>query len=378
MALFEKALNESGYQGGKKHWTDVIKNTGPDDFLIWRQPEEDFNTHSTLIVMPGEEALFIKDGNVEQVFDSGKYTLSTENYPFVSRLRNQFSGGTSVFSCVVYFVKTAISQEIRWGTKSPIQIRDKILGLETHIKGYGAYKVKVRNGSKLLNKLTGGGINFLHKDDLDMFFDNEFQSLICGYLASAIDDLSRELLGIERYIGEFNEAISAAILPVLDDYGLELISFSVASLKIDDPSGKLREAYDRINIEQIEKIKRAQAENTVFDTLGDERWRLLHSAEILKTLAENEGTGGVAGIGAGLGMGIGAGSVFAGMTQQMTAPMQAQNAAIPAPAQESASSASRASDDVVSILKKLKEMFDLGLIEKSEYDAKKAEIMNRI
>ena len=68
MALFGRNPNEAAYTGGKKHWADVIKNTGPGELLIWRQPEEDFNTNSTLIVMPGEEAIFIKGGNIEEVF----------------------------------------------------------------------------------------------------------------------------------------------------------------------------------------------------------------------------------------------------------------------------------------------------------------------
>ena len=92
MALFGKNPNESAYISGKKHWADVIKNSGSGDLLIWRQPEEDFNTQSTLIVMPGEEAIFLKGGVIEQTFDNGTYKLSTENYPFISRLRNAFTG----------------------------------------------------------------------------------------------------------------------------------------------------------------------------------------------------------------------------------------------------------------------------------------------
>ena len=49
MALFGKNSNEVAYTGGKKHWADVIKNTGPGELLIWRQPEEDFNTNSTYL-----------------------------------------------------------------------------------------------------------------------------------------------------------------------------------------------------------------------------------------------------------------------------------------------------------------------------------------
>ena len=44
----------------KKHWAEVIKNTGSGDLLIWRRLEEDFNTNSTFIVMPGEAAIFVK------------------------------------------------------------------------------------------------------------------------------------------------------------------------------------------------------------------------------------------------------------------------------------------------------------------------------
>ena len=102
MGLFRTNPNEIKYTEGKKHWTDVIKNSGSGELLIWRQPEEDFNTNSTLVVMPGEQAIFINQGVIEQVFDNGTYKLSTENYPFIGRLRNAFSGGISTFNCVVY------------------------------------------------------------------------------------------------------------------------------------------------------------------------------------------------------------------------------------------------------------------------------------
>ena len=59
MAFWKKNPNEALYVEGKKHWTDVIKNTGDPSLLIWKQPEEDFNTNSTLIVMPGESAIFV-------------------------------------------------------------------------------------------------------------------------------------------------------------------------------------------------------------------------------------------------------------------------------------------------------------------------------
>ena len=44
---------------------EVIKYEGDNTTFVWKHPAEDFNTNSTLIVMPGEEAVFIKGGNIE-------------------------------------------------------------------------------------------------------------------------------------------------------------------------------------------------------------------------------------------------------------------------------------------------------------------------
>src|SRR5574344_1973228 len=145
MGIFKKNPNEVNYAGGQKHWTDVIKNSSNGNELLWLNPEEDFNTNSTLIVAESEEALFFKDGIIEQVFEGGKYTLSTNNYPFISRIATAFSGGISTFNCKVYFVRKAHSQEILWGTDSPIQVRDKMLGIATKLKARGAYKVQIDN-----------------------------------------------------------------------------------------------------------------------------------------------------------------------------------------------------------------------------------------
>ena len=92
---------------------------------------------------------------IAQTFSNGTYRLSTENYPFIGRLRNAMSGGISTFNCVVYFVRTAHSVEITWGTQSPIMVRDKILGIATQVQARGSYKVTVENPEIFLTKLIG-------------------------------------------------------------------------------------------------------------------------------------------------------------------------------------------------------------------------------
>lgn len=389
MGLFNKNPNEVSYTGGKKHWADVIKNTGPGELLIWRQPEEDFNTNSTLIVMPGEEAIFIKGGTVEQVFENGTYKLSTENYPFISRLRNAFTGGISTFNCVVYFVRKAHSMEIRWGTDSPIQVRDKVLGIATKLRARGAYKVQIENPVKFLEKLIGNNVPLQLQEELNKYFINEFQSKIKSVIARALNESNTEILGIDARLDEFGEIIEPYMQEILEDYGLKCVKFSIAAIDIDDD--ELRRKYDEIGMDAIAKMRGAQADKAVMGILGDD-WGRQQAANILGDLANNSGAGGVAAAGAGMGMGIGAAGAFGSMAQQMFSPMsgninqQSQQPVQSAPsgrftqkgASMNSTTNSSSAEDPLEILSKLKKLLDAGLIEQHEYDAKKAEILNRM
>lgn len=387
MALFNKNPNEAAYVGGKKHWTDVIKNSGSGELLIWRQPEEDFNTNSTLVVMPGEEAIFIKGGTVEQVFENGTYKLSTDNYPFISRLRNAFSGGISTFNCVVYFVRKADSKEIRWGTETPIQVRDKVWGVRTDARVRGAYKVRIENPAKFLEKLIGNNIPFQFQEELDKYFASEFQGKIKTAVSKFLNALEQELIGIDAYMDELSEKIEPYIDEIVSDYGLKCVKFSLAGLDIDTTK------YDVIDASQIELIARSrgyQGDKAGLDILGSD-WGRIQGAGILRDLANNPGAGGVAAAGAGMGMGIGAAGAFGSIAQQVFAPAQngfapqqptnpTQNAPSGRFTQKNSASVTPAvnAEDPMETLVKLKKLLDAGLIEQAEYDAKKTEILSRM
>lgn len=291
MAPIGHNANESGYVGGRKHFTDVIKNSGPANMLIWRQPEEDFNDNSTLIVMPSEQAIFYRDGNVYQVFDQGKYVLSSENYPFVSRIRNALSGGVSSFNCVVYFVRKNHTSEILWGTDSRIQIRDPVQEIFTSISGRGSYKAEILDGVLLVHKLAGHQMPLLSQEDLNKYFRNEFQQQIKETIAKAIIEDGREILGIVARLSDIATKVKPLLAPILEEYGIGLGKFSISDLSIpeDDPGRLLLET--------------AYAKRRVMAILGD-KWGTQQGVDILHELVRNPAASGpaTAMMGAQLGM----------------------------------------------------------------------------
>ena len=361
MALFKRNPNEADYYGGKKHFIDVIKNNGANTYLFWRQPEEDFNTHSKLIVMPGETAIFVEGGNIVQQFSEGTYELTTNNYPFISRLKNALSGGISTFYCVIYFLKNADSMELKWGTDDPIQVRDKVYGIRTSVQARGSYKVRIENPALFLEKLIGNNVRGLNQNELNKYFKNEMLMQIKSCVSKFLLLYENEFIGIGAYAGEISEAIQPQINETVSKYGLRCVNFAISYMEPDQTK------YDAIDEAQIERIKREKqgiGENAFMNQLGS-NWDKMKRASIIETLAQNEGAGNITAMGAGLGMAMGVGSTIGNMANQVF-----QNA--------SETQNMQSYEDPIVVLEKLKKLLAAGLITEEDYDTKKKEVLSRM
>jgi membrane protease subunit (stomatin/prohibitin family) len=380
--MFKKNPNETAFAGGKKNWSEVIKSPDTGNLLIWRHPGEDFNTNTTLVVGQGEQAIFIKGGAVEQVFDFGTYKLSTENYPFISRLRNVATGGISAFNCVIYFVSCATSRQVNWGTKGPMVVYDNELDESVQITGFGTYNVKVKEPTVFLAEiLAKKGADF-HPDELEDYIDGRMTQEIVSSIVQTLEDKDTMIFKVISKLNDFAAGITPQLNGVFTKIGLELENFSIMNLK---PEESVRQAYNEMNREARKMVKLAQGQVGVMNTLG-ENWGAQQSVDIMKAMANNSGGGGAAAAGAGIGMGMAAAGMFGGMGNQMMNPMQQQmnpqmmqqpmqqTPASEVPAQAPANGG----DDPMAALKKMKDMLDMGLIDQADFDAKKAEILSRM
>ena len=217
-----------------------------------------------------------------------------------------------------------------------------------------------------METVIGNNIQCATQDDLNKFFISQFQSKIKSAVAKELCASETEVLGIDARLDEFSELIKPQVNELLLVNGLKCSAFSIMAIDIDDENG-LREKYDQIGMSQIETVRGAQAQKAALDTLGI-NWAQQQSAEVLKAMASNPGNGGIDF--AEVGMGVAAAGVFGSMAKQMFNPNIAPSL------DNSASNNSSSQDDPMEKLSKLKKMLDAGLIEQSEYDAKKAEILS--
>lgn len=316
MALVSIIKNDNGF---------LNDGLGSKSVMAWKFLEEDFNVGSQLIVSEAEEAVFIKDGVAVQVFEGGRYRLESNNYPFLGALIRKFTGGVQAFSCKVYYVNKDHKLELRWGTDTPIQLRDPALRIQTSISARGSYSVEVSDSKKFLMKLIGNNIQLFTDEELNMYFRSAFLQYIKDAIAKHIKDSGREILEICTDKTLIAESLKLQLTPVLDEYGVRLVNFYVSAIDIptDDPNR--------------EKLEEAFAQKGVMGILGDD-WARQQSATILGDLANNPGSGGIAAMGAGLGMGVAAGGAFSEMAGQMFRTPLADSGAVnvdPVPAENS-------------------------------------------
>ncbi|AFU72180.1 hypothetical protein BA20089_07360 [Bifidobacterium asteroides DSM 20089] len=381
MAVFKHNSNEAAFADGEKHFVDIIKNRSDNDTLIFKNPEEDFNNGTTLVVGPGEKAIFVYQGTIEQIFDPGSYTLTSANYPFISRLRNSLSGGVSSFHSLVYFVRTATSREIKWGTQTPIKVYDKALadqfqgiGVETEVRARGAYRIKVDDCGIFLTQLIGNNYDLTNQESITDYFRNQFLGHIISILTTELTKWEGPLISVPANAVTYAKTIENEIAPIAAEYGMKVLNFSISAIDIVDNEAR-QEAQELVSKNREQFYGRmaqgqgeaayAQGQQSAYETYGTN----YQQAQVLNAMngaASNPGSEGGALLGAGMGltMGAGMGQVIPNMVNQTMG--QAQAAPEPAAA------------DPVERLSRLKEMLSKELISQEEYEAKKADILKEM
>ena len=313
MALFKKNSNEVLYPTGEKTFITVIKNESAPGNIIWKVPYEDFNTGSKVIVGENEEALFIKNGEILESFSGGEYNLDTNNYPFLSRIRNSLSGGVSIYNCKIVYVMNVHNLDTQWGTNSPIQVIDKVYQIATNVVANGAYTIKIDDAKKFYLKFVQSNRDSLSATDISQSMRAPINQKIKTTLGKVINSMPGEIIGICSQQEDIADSMALQLKPVFDEYGVRLVNFYIESIEVvrDESRQKLEEARTK----RISDVISAQGEKASLDTLGI-TWAQKESASILHDAASNEGNvtmGAGMGLGIGVGMGAGMGNAFGTM-----------------------------------------------------------------
>ncbi len=284
-----------------KQFIRVIQWTEPEDGLLaCRYPTQDMEIENggKLTVRETQMAAFINEGRIADVFGPGLYTLTTRNLPILTDLMNWSKDFESPFKSDVYFFSTRLQMDQKWGTGTPVTIRDKEFGA-VRLRAYGNYAYKIADPRVFFTKVSGTRDSYYVAD-----LEDQLRALIVERMASTFAESAISFLDMARNQAALAEKIQDAVKPGFAALGLDLNQFIVESVSLPDELQKVMD--QRIGMNMAGDIGRL----TQFET-----------AESLEEAAQNPG--GTAGMGVGLGAG-------AAMAQSMMG--QARGVATPAAA----------------------------------------------
>src|SRR5437016_4666876 len=257
------------------HWTEE-----GEDILAWRFPMRDMEIQNggQLTVRESQMAAFVNEGRIADVFGPGLYTLNTRTLPLLTNLMNWDKAFQSPFKSDVYFFSTRQKINQRWGTATPITIRDKDFGA-VRLRGYGIYSWHVADPRAFQTKISGTRDVYRVGD-----LEGQLRNTIIGRITDAFAESGVPFLDMAANQMELGTKVAEGLRPVFTDMGLVLDTFVVENLSLP---------------EELQKMLDTRLGMNMIGDMG--RYTQYQVANSMPIAAANEG--GIAGVGAGLGAG---------------------------------------------------------------------------
>jgi len=259
-------------------WIDDSRHT-----IVWRFPRwhNQIKHGARLVVRPGQEAIFVHEGRVADVFGPGTHTLVTRNLPVLATLAGWPHGFDSPFKAEVYFVSTRQITDLKWGTPNPVMMRDADFG-PVRVRAFGTYTLKATDARKLLTELVG----------TDSVFESEeigelLRSIVNATFADVLASSEIAVLDLASNYRSLSESVRRAVVEkVLDEFGLDVPQLWI------------------VNVSLPSEVEEALDARTSLSIVGDlDAYQRFQLGRSMPVAAANP-AGGVAGAGVGLGMGV--------------------------------------------------------------------------
>jgi membrane protease subunit (stomatin/prohibitin family) len=316
----------------KKQFIDVIEWVEEGNgVLSYRYPMQDreIQNGAQLTVRDSQLALFVNEGKIADLFETGLHTITTRNLPILTNLKNWDKAFESPFKSDLYFFSTRDQLDQRWGTPNPIIIRDKEFG-PMRVRAHGSYSYRIKNPKIFFNKVSGTREAFTTEE-----LEGQLLAIILTAFSTHFGATQVGFIDMAANQQQFSDTLKQIIAPSLSDYGIELQSFLVQSVSLPE---ELQIHFDKMASMRM---------------VGDLRnYAHFQAADSISIAAKNEG--GVAGVGASMGVGM-------AMAQSMTNILPQAS-----------------SEDPMKMIQRLHELMKAGAITEEEFNAKKAELLSKV
>lgn len=264
-----------------------------DDLIFWKWTNDEIKKGSKLIIRPGQDAIFMFNGNVEGIFkDEGSFDIESEIIPFLSTLKGFKFGFNSGMRAEVLFINTK-EFTVNWGTKNVINIPTPQLPGGMPIRANGKFSFKISDYMTLIDKVAGIKQVYSVADVKDRVI-GDLDPLLMKWIVQE----GKDMFNLQMNNLQISQGIKEDLDMQVEKIGLTVTDFNVNSFSYP---------------EEIQRMANKAASQSM---LGDvDKYTKIAMADSLEK--GGSGAGQMAGQMAGLATGMAMGQQMAGQFQNM-------------------------------------------------------------
>lgn len=257
---------------------DVIEwKDSTDDTMVCRYDRngKEIMMGAQLTVRESQVAVMVNEGRIADVFQPGRYELSTQNMPIMTALQSWKFGFNSPFKAEVYFINTKQFLDQKWGTSNPVMMRDSEFGM-IRLCAFGVYSFRVADPVALLKEVFGTTAYMTVEG-----VTGQIKRTLVSSLSDVIAQSKIPALDLAANYDELSQYALQTVSPKLSSLGLKLESVVIE------------------NISLPAEVEKMMDKRTSMGVAGDlNKYAQFQAAEAMREAANNPG--GMAGIGVGM------------------------------------------------------------------------------
>lgn len=264
-------------------WTDDDINT-----MVYRFPvqNKEIKMGAQLTVRESQSAIFVSEGQIADVYGPGRYELTTQNMPLLTKLKSWKYGFNSPFKAEVYFINTKQFTDQKWGTTNPIMMRDAEFGM-LRLRAFGIFSFRVVDAAKFLREIFGTNQEF----NTESITGQLKRSIVSG-ISDILGETKIPALDLAMNYDELGEQAVLKLQGRFEVFGFKLVSFYFENISLP---------------EEVEKVLDKKTSMGVIGNM--QQYAQYQASEAIRDAANNPG-GGLAGAGVGLGAGAAIGNLM--------------------------------------------------------------------
>lgn len=174
-----------------------------------------------------------------------------------------------------------------------MQIQDPKYGIFAPVRSKGAFGIRIADSKKFLIKLVTTMSSF-DAASITKYFRSLYVTKVKDAISTYLVSEKISILEINVYLDELSQYMKEQIQPVMEEYGIELVTFYVNEISVPEDDTA------------VKKLKDALSKKAEMDIIGYS-YQQERSFDTFEGAARNPGSASAPFMGAGIGLGMGGG-----------------------------------------------------------------------